>query len=172
MNQDANVRCAVSCVLALCTSFLALAAGCASSETVRREEDPTSAGEQPLQEGEAFRRAVEQYLKDIEERRRSSPSIVLVAGKDPVVPRPECTDFGCPTAVTCEAAKAVCYVTHCGKGNCRLCPEPMPEAFKNLIFRQWCSFECVRGPLRIATVIGFVPSIGRGFIGPFGCPAE
>jgi hypothetical protein len=48
----------------------------------------------------------------------------------------------------------------------------MPEAFKHLVFKQWCEYECLRGPVRLGTVIGFVPSIGAAFIGPFGCPKE
>jgi hypothetical protein len=172
MTHDANARRARSCALVLCAGLLALSTGCASSASVRGEEDLQNEEEHPIQEREAFRTAVEQYLRDTEGLRRNSPSIVFVAGQDPVVPRPECTDYGCPTAVMCEAAKAICYVTHCGKGSCRLCPEPMPEEFKKLVFRQWCAFECVRGPLRTGTVIGFVPSVGRGFVGPFGCPTE
>jgi hypothetical protein len=172
MNRDANAQYAVSYVLVLCMGILAMAGGCASAVSFTREKDLKDEGEQQPQEKEAFRIAAEQYLRDTKELRRNGLTVVLVAGKDPVVPRPECTDYGCPTAVMCEAVKAVCYVTHCGKGNCRLCPEPMPEAFRNIVFRQWCSFECARGPLRIGTAIGFVPSIGRGFIGPFGCPTE
>jgi hypothetical protein len=117
MNQDVKARCALLCAPMLCTLLLSLAVGCAASASVRREEELKRAGEQQLQERESFRTAVEQYLRDTEALRRNGLKVVLVAGRDPVVPRPECTDYGCPTAVMCEAAKAICYVTHCGKGD-------------------------------------------------------
>jgi hypothetical protein len=172
MIQDTNARCSISRTLLLYIGLLALFGGCSPSASVLRDEELKGEAEQRLQERAAFKVAVENYLKDTQELPRSSPRIVLVAGEGPVVPRPECTDYGCPTAVRCEAAQAVCYVTHCGKGSCNLCPAPMPEAFKSLIFKQWCEFECVQGPTRMGTVIGFVPSIGKGFVGPFGCPSE
>lgn len=161
-----------SCSLLLLAALLALSVGCASSASVRRDKQFKTAEEYPLQEQEAFRAAAEQYLQDTKDQPQTSPGLVLVAGTVPVTPRPECTDRGCPTAVTCKEVNAVCWVTHCGKGGCDYCPEPLPEAFKNLVFKQWCAFECVQGPLRIGTAIGFVPSIGNFFIGPFGCPTE
>jgi len=161
-----------ACSLLLLAALIGLFTGCASSTSALGDKQLKDTEEHPPQEREAFRKAVEQYLQDTKEQPRARTSIALVSGTVPVIPRPECTDRGCPTAVTCKEISAVCWVTHCGKGGCDYCPEPLPEAFKSLVFKQWCAFECVHGPLRIGTVIGFVPSIGNFFIGPFGCPTK
>ncbi|MDY7231119.1 hypothetical protein [Hyalangium rubrum] len=170
----------LSCILG------ALGVGCASTASAPRADASRDIAAQQHQSREAFRdaaqqlldervtlrEAAEQYLEDSAAQRGSRLSVIQVAGKDPVIPRFECMEYGCPDKVLCGDAKAVCLVTHCGKGSCNLCPEPMPDAFKNLVFKQWCEYECVRGAARLGTVIGFVPSFGSGFVGPFGCPKE
>ncbi len=77
-------------------------------------------------------------------------------------------EYGCPDRVFCEEANAYCHVTHCGKKNCSFCPKEFPDIFKNLVFQQWCQFDCLRGSVRAGVAFGFVPSIGKGlFIGPY-----
>lgn len=68
--------------------------------------------------------------------------------------------------------KAVCSVTHCGKGSCRFCPAPFPDALKGLVIKEWCTYGCMRGSIQVGTAYGFVPSIGKAFVGPLGCPDE
>jgi hypothetical protein len=63
----------------LCAGLLALSAGCASSASVRHEENLKGEEKQRPQENKAFREAAEQYLWDMEKLRRNSPNIVLVA---------------------------------------------------------------------------------------------
>jgi hypothetical protein len=82
-----------------------------------------------------------------------------------------CVEYGCPDKVFCKKTDAYCHVTHCGKGSCYGCPEPLPETFKNLVFKQWCRFDCLKGSVRAGSALGFIPSIGNIFIGPY-CIAE
>jgi hypothetical protein len=77
-------------------------------------------------------------------------------------------EFGCPATVRC--GKAVCVVTHCGSGSCRFCPTPFPDALENLVIKEWCTYGCMVGPLQVGTAYGFVPSVGKTFVGPLGCP--
>jgi hypothetical protein len=161
----------------------ALLVSCASSSSVRHgdelphttrqevqgREASREAAEQLLEERAAFQAAAEQYLKQLAMEQRLGGVVVQSSGKDPVIPMYECMHFGCPPTVQCKAAGAACTVTHCGKGSCHTCPMSVPEPFKNLIFKQWCRYECFRGALRLGPVIGFVPVIGGFFVGPLGC---
>jgi hypothetical protein len=69
--------------------------------------------------------------------------------------------------VFCKEANAYCHVTHCDKGSCRGCPEPLPDTFKNLMIKEWCRFDCLRGSVRAGSALGFIPIIGKDFfVGP------
>jgi len=157
----------------LCFVVGALASGCASSASSHREDDPRDreeAAQQPQPDERDYRDAAEKFLKILEEQRQADTGVVRASGKDGIYPVYECMDYGCPDRVFCEEANVYCHVTHCGKGSCQFCPEPLPDTLKNLAFKQWCKFDCLRGSVRAGTVLGFVPALGNVFIGPFGCP--
>jgi hypothetical protein len=151
-----------------------MADGCASPATGRREDGPrdrdVAAEQQPQPDERTYRDAAEKFLKFLAEQHQASPSVIQASGKDGIYPVYECMEHGCPDRVLCEDAKAYCHVTHCGKGSCQYCPEPFPDVFKNLALKQWCRFDCLRGSVRVGTVLGFVSALGNVFIGPFGCP--
>jgi hypothetical protein len=94
-----------------------------------------------------------------------NPRIVLVGNEGLFSPQFECMELGCPATVLC--GRAVCSVIHCGKGSCSFCPEPMPDAFKNLVLKCWCSYGCMTGTQRTGSAYGFIPSIGSLFAGPW-----
>jgi hypothetical protein len=149
----------------------ALAVGCASFSSTRREDDLRGSADAVNQPDErAYRDAAETFLRFLLEQQQASQSIIQASGKDGIYPVYECMEYGCPDRVLCEDANVYCHVTHCGKGSCHFCPDPFPDVFKNLTFKQWCKFDCQRGSLRTGTAFGFVPAIGNVFIGPFGCP--
>ena len=161
--------------LGLCMCVGALATACAAAPSSIHREDDSGDAAALLQEEQraAFREAAAQYLRELAQQRQISSRVVQVSGQDPVIPMYECMDYGCPATVQCPEAKAACTITHCGRGDCHTCPMSAPEAFKNLVFKQWCRYECFRGTARLGPVIGFVPSLGKNlFIGPFGCPDE
>ena len=146
----------------------ALAGGCATSSTTHREDDPRDgeAAEPPPDES-AYRDAAERFLRFLEEQRKAGTGVVQASGKDGIYPVYECMEHGCPDRVLCKEANVYCHVTHCGKKSCSFCPEPFPDIFKNLAFKQWCQFDCLRGSVRAGAAFGFVPSIGKAlFIGP------
>lgn len=169
-----------------CLAAGALSAGCAAASSSRHHDENRHSEQQGVEEGKqqrgaaerppeetvAFREAAERFLEHLAAQRRNGLDVVQAAAKDPVIPRYECMDYGCPDKVLCKKAHVYCTVTHCGKGSCNTCPKPMPDVFKNLVFKQWCEFECMRRSTRLGPVLGFVPSIGSIFIGPFGCPDE
>jgi hypothetical protein len=97
---------------------------------------------------------------------RQQPSILLTGGKDGLFqPRYECMQMGCPATVRC--GPAVCSVIHCGKQQCRYCPEPLPDFFKNIAFKAWCSYGCMTGSVRTGTAFGLVTTFGETFTGPY-----
>ena len=169
-----------------CLAAVVLSAGCAAHSSSHGHDEPRPSAQRNFEDGEqqraaaetspgesdAFRDAAERFLEYLAAQRRNRPDVVQASAKDPIIPRYECMDYGCPDTVLCKKAHVYCAVTHCGKGSCNTCPKPMPDVFKNLVFKQWCEFECLRGSTRLGTVLGFVPSIGSIFIGPFGCPDE
>ncbi|WP_309896570.1 hypothetical protein [Archangium sp.] len=116
----------------------ALAGGCATSSTAQRADghDDSETAEQPPDE-RAYREAAIRFLLYLKEQERAGGSIVQASGKDGIYPMYECMEHGCPDRVFCKKVDAYCHVTHCGKGSCYGCPEPFPEIFKNLVFKQW-----------------------------------
>lgn len=82
-----------------------------------------------------------------------------------IYPEYRCMDLGCPASVVC--GKSVCEVVHCGTGPCRFCPEPAPDALKNIVFKAWCSYGCMRGPVATGSTFGFITTLGNVFVGPF-----
>ncbi len=115
-------------------------------------------------------RSVGRAREQATQRQEGGPRIVRTVGQDPIIPQFECMDFGCPATVRC--GKAVCTVTHCGKGSCRFCPAPFPDALKNLFIKEWCAYGCLAGAAQVGTAYGFVPGIGKAFVGPLGCPED
>jgi hypothetical protein len=101
----------------------------------------------------------------VEEEPREEPRIVLVGNEGLFSPQFECMDWGCPPTVRC--GQAVCSVVHCGKGACSFCPEPMPDVFKNLVFKCWCSYGCMTGTQRTGSAYGLIAAIGGMFAGPW-----
>lgn len=146
-----------------------LAAGCASSASSHREDSlgtRETVAQQP-DEG-AYREAAAKLLKYLDAQRKAGTGVVQVSGKDGIYPMYECMEYGCPDRVYCEEANVYCHVTHCGKRSCSFCPKPLPDVFKNLVFKQWCQFDCLRGSVRAGVAFGFVPSIGKDlFVGPY-----
>jgi hypothetical protein len=130
--------------------LLWLAASCASPASHQRDQGP------PLGDVLGFR--------DV------SPLTLHVSGKEPLIPQYECIEFGCPATVRC--GKAVCSITHCGKGGSRFCPAPFPDALKNLVIKEWCVYGCMAGTLQVGTAYGFIAGIGNTFVGPVGCPGD
>lgn len=94
-----------------------------------------------------------------------NPRVILIGGDGLFSPQFECMDLGCPATVLC--GRAVCSVIHCGKGSCTYCPEPMPDVFKNLVLKSWCSYGCMAGSQRTGAAYGFIPAIGGKFVGPW-----
>jgi hypothetical protein len=125
-----------------------LASACTASAPVRREENKAR-------------------VDGATQRKSPSPVVQLAAG-EPVYPRFECMEFGCPASVRC--GKAHCVVTHCGRGDCRFCPAPFPEALKSLVVKEWCVYGCLAGTVPWGSAYGFVSSLGKTFVGPLGCP--
>lgn len=164
----------IAAVWSLWLVFGALVNGCASPATSRREDDfrgrDAVAEPQPPPDERAYRDAAEKFLKFLAEQQQANPSVIQASGKDGIYPVYECMEHGCPDRVLCADANVYCHVTHCGKGSCSYCPEPSPDVFKNLAFKQWCKFDCLRGSIRAGTALGFVSAFGNVFIGPFGCP--
>lgn len=156
----------------LCFTVGALATGgCASSVSSRREDaakDGEAATQQAPPDERAYRDAAEKLLKYLDEQRQAGTDVIQASGKDGIYPVYECMEYGCPDRVFCEKVDAYCHVTHCGQRSCSFCPKPFPDVFKNLVFKQWCQFDCLRGSVRAGSAFGFVPSIGKGlFIGPY-----
>jgi hypothetical protein len=146
-----------------------LAGGCASSASSRRQDVPeqVATAEQPPDE-RAYREAAEKLLEYLDAQRKAGTDVVLASGKkDGIYPMYECMEYGCPDRVFCKETGAYCQVTHCGKGSCHTCSEPFPEIFKNIVFRQWCKFDCLKNSVRTGVAVGFIPSIGNIFIGPY-----
>lgn len=152
-----------------CFVIGALAGGCASSASNRRQDVPESGASaaQPPDE-RAYRVAAEKLLEYLDAQRRAGGDVVQASGRnDGIYPMYECMEYGCPDKVFCEETGSYCHVTHCGKGSCHGCPEPLPESFKNLVLKQWCKFDCLKGAVRTGIAIGFIPSIGNIFVGPY-----
>lgn len=149
--------------------LFALSAGCVSSGSSRREDalrDREAAA--PLSDESAYRDAAMKFLLYLKEQRNAGTAVIQASGEDGIYPVYECTDYGCPDKVFCEEVGAYCHVTHCGKRECSFYPKPLPDIFKNLVFKQWCQFDCLRGSVRAGVAFGFVPSFGKGlFVGPF-----
>ena len=104
--------------------------------------------------------------EEAEVESRQEPSILLTGGKDGLFqPRFECMQMGCPATVRC--GPAVCSVIHCGKQQCRYCPEPLPDFFKNIAFKAWCSYGCMTGAARTGSAFGLVTTFGEAFAGPY-----
>lgn len=162
--------------LLCCLVVGALAAGCASSAPTRREDAPgdrETAAQQPdatadqLPDESAYREAAEKLLAFLNDQRQAGGSVIQASGKDGIYPMYECMDYGCPDKVFCKEANSYCHVTHCGKGSCYGGPEQLPDIFKNLVFKQWCKFDCLRGSIRTGTAFGFIPVMGKNaFVGP------
>ncbi len=113
----------------------------------------------------AQREVAEVRSSEVRPQVAESPRIVLVGGDGLFSPQFECMDLGCPATVRC--GRAVCSVIHCGKGSCTYCPEPMPDVFKNLVLKSWCSYGCMTGSQRTGSAYGFIPAIGGTFVGPW-----
>jgi hypothetical protein len=156
----------------LCLVVSALAAGCTSSASSRREDASGAGGEdretvEQLPDESAYREAAERLLAFLEEQRQTGASVIPASGKDGIYPMYECMEYGCPDKVFCKEANAYCHVTHCGKGSCRGCGESFPDILKNLAIKEWCKFDCLRRSTRAGTAFGFVPIVGKNFfVGP------
>jgi hypothetical protein len=146
----------------------ALAGGCATSSTAHRADGPSgSETVEQLPDESAYKDAAVKFLKYLREQRRAGKDILQASGRDGIRPVYECMNYGCPDTVFCEDVGAYCHVTHCGKKECSFCPKAFPDIFKNLVFKQWCQFDCLRGSMRAGVAFGFIPSIGNFFIGPY-----
>jgi hypothetical protein len=143
--------------------------GCATSSSSRREDAPQDSEMAEKQPDEsAYRDAALKFLKYLDAQREAGKDVIQASGKSGgIYPMYECMEYGCPDRVFCKDIGAYCVVTHCGKGGCRGCDEPFPEIFKNLVFKQWCRFDCLKGSVRAGSALGFIPSIGNFFIGPY-----
>jgi hypothetical protein len=100
----------------------------------------------------------------IQEEKDDAPTVILVSGKEGIYPEFGCMEFGCPDKVMC--GNAACFVTHCGKKSCRFCPEALPDFLKNVVFQQWCAYECMRSSRKVGSAFGLVTTIGGVFAGP------
>ncbi len=114
----------------------------------------------------AIQRETEVTPQIAEMELQQDPSIILTGSKDGLFqPQYECMQMGCPATVRC--GPAVCSVIHCGKQQCRYCPEPLPDFFKNIAFKAWCSYGCMTGAVRTGTAFGLVTTFGEAFAGPY-----
>jgi hypothetical protein len=114
--------------------------------------------------GPAATRREEIEPPHIQDEKNDAPPVVLASDKEGIYPEFGCMEFGCPDKVMC--GKAACFVTHCGKKSCRFCPESLPDFLKNVVFDQWCAYDCVRGSMKVGSAFGLVTTIGSAFVGP------
>lgn len=61
-----------------------------------------------------------------------------------IFPKHECAESPskCPLMTSCaHLFPGTCFVTNCGKGSCKFCPEYL----QNLVVEGWCAYGCMQG---------------------------
>jgi len=61
-----------------------------------------------------------------------------------IITKNECVapPSNCPWTTKCgDIAPGTCFVTNCGKGSCKFCPEHL----QNLVVEGWCAYGCMKG---------------------------